>query len=125
MKIVIKIMAVAVLFVSIAAQAADLSGTYTFSSRLKEGKLDMSGWTGTMTINNGTMIRKYTGPDGKEQKFYEGTLKQDGDVYTIKFTRAYKPEYVGSEHKNKITLSGKTLTMEGLDGKFKETWEKK
>lgn len=120
----VRVLAVAVLFVSLAAIAGNLDGNYTFSSRVKEGKADMVGWSGSMSINNNTMVRKYTSPT-KEEKFYEGTMKQEGDIYTIKFTKAYKPEYVGAEHKNKITLSGNTLTMEGADGKFKEIWTKK
>jgi len=126
MKTVAKIMAVAVLFVAVVAVAAtSLDGTYTFSSRVKEGKADMTGWTGNMTIKDNVMSRKYINPASKEEKFYEGTMKQDGDVYSLKLTKAYKTEYVGQEHKNKMTLTGNTLTMESVDGKFKETWTKK
>jgi hypothetical protein len=125
MKKISSLVAVAVVFTALAAFAADISGTYTFSSRIKEGKPDLVGWNGTMTIGNGTILRKYASADGKDSKFYEGTFIQDKDIYTIKFTKAYKPEYVGQEHKDKITLNDKTLTMESTDGKFKEVWTKK
>lgn len=126
MKKLSTIVAVAVLLVSVAAVAAiSFDGTYAFTSRAKEGTPDMVGWTGTMTIGNGTMARNYTNPANKEVKFYEGTMKQDGDVYVLKLTKAYKPEYVGQEHKNKITVTGNTLTMVSADGKFKEIWTKK
>ena len=125
MKHVARLIAAALFLVSLQAFAANLDGTYAFTSRVKEGKADLAGWNGTMTIAKETMSRKYTSPDGKEVKFYEGTMKHDGDTYAITFTKAYKPEYVGQEHKNKITLTGNTLTMEAIDGKFKETWTKK
>ena len=125
MKNVMRVIAVVTLFIATSAMAASLDGSYTFSSRVKDGKPDLVGWTGAMNISNNMMARDYKSPDGKETKFYEGTMKQDGGNYTIKFTKAYKPEYVGAEHKNKITLSGKTLTMEAVDGKFKEVWTKK
>jgi uncharacterized membrane protein len=105
--------------------AASFDGTYTFTSRVKDGQPDMVGWTGTMTIGNGTMSRSYTNPANKDAKFYEGTMKQDGDVYILKLTKAYKAEYIGQEHKNKISVTGNTLTMVSADGKFKEIWTKK
>lgn len=115
MKNLARLIAVVVLLASSTVFAANLDGTYTFSSRVKEGKPDMVGWNGTMTIAKDTMARTYTAPaPAKETKFYEGTMKQEGDLYSVKFTKAYKPEYVGQEHKNKITLSGNTLTL----GKF-------
>lgn len=125
MKNVVRLVALALLFISFQAFAASLDGTYTFSSRVKDGKPDLVGWNGSMTISGNTIKREYASADGKDKKFYEGTLKQDGNTYAIKFTKAYKPEYVGAEHKNKITVSGNTLTMEGADSPFKEVWTKK
>lgn len=126
MKNVAMLCAVAVLFIAVSAIAAELDGSYTFVSRTKDGAPDLSGWNGTMLIEKGMMSRSYKSKDGKEEKFYEGTMKSEGsDVYAVKFTKAYKSEYVGNEHKNKIMLSGATLTMESTDGKFKEVWTKK
>lgn len=125
MKTLLRLAALALLFVSVTAMAANFDGDYTFKSRVKDGKADLVGWTGTMKITNNTMTRNLTSADGKDTKFYEGTLTLNGDVYTIKYTKAYKPEYVGNEHKNKITINGNTLTMEDVNGKFKEVWTKK
>lgn len=126
MKTMLKLVAVtAVLFVSLSAFAAGLDGTYNFSSRTKEGAPDMPGWAGTMTIKGNEIARTYKSPDGKQEKFYTSSFKQDGNLYVIKHTKAYKPEYVGNEFKNKFIQNDKTLTMESEDGKFKETWTKK
>jgi hypothetical protein len=116
---------VAVLLVSaLAIAATNLDGNYKFSSRTKDGKADMSGWQGTMTIKGNEMTRTYKSPDGKTEKFYTTTIKPEGNVYLLKITKAYKPEYVGNEHRNKLNLNGNTLKMEAEDGKFSETWQK-
>lgn len=123
MKTMSRLLAVAVLFVSVAALAAtSLEGTYKFSSRTKEGVADMSGWNGNMTIKGAEMTRNYKSPDGKMEKFYTSTMKSEGSIYVLKHTKAYKPEYVGNEFKNKINLKGDTLTIESEDGKFTEVW---
>ena len=70
MKKIASFFAVAVLFVSVVAQASGYDGTYHFSSRTKEGKADMSGWGGMMVITNNTMTRDYHSPDGKTEKIY-------------------------------------------------------
>jgi len=117
--------AVAVLLVSAMAIAASgLDGTYKFSSRTKEGKADMAGWQGTMTIKGDEMARTYKSSDGKTEKFYTTTMKQEGNVYVLTTTKAYKPEYVGNKFRNKLNLNGNTLMMEAEDGKFKEVWLK-
>jgi outer membrane lipoprotein-sorting protein len=126
MKTIARVLAVAVLFVSVAALAAtSLEGAYKFSSRMKDGAADMAGWNGNMTIKGNEMTRNYKSPDGKMDKFYTSTMKPEGDLFVLKHTKAYKPEYVGNEFKNKITLNGKTLTIESPDGKFKEIWTMK
>lgn len=108
------------------AFAAGLDGTYSFSARTKAGSPDMQGWQGTMTIKGNEIVRTYKAPDGKQEKSYTSTFKQDGNLYVLKHTKAYKPEYVGNEFKNKIVVNGNTLTMEAEDGKsFKEVWTKK
>ncbi len=104
---------------------AGFDGTYNFTSRVKDGAADMNGWNGTMTIKGNEVTRSYKSPDGKQEKFYNSTMTQNGDVYVLKVTKAYKPEYVGNEHKNKITVKGNTLIMQSDDGKFSETWTKK
>lgn len=124
MKKICGAVAVALVLFSTSAFAASFDGTYKFSSRTKDGALDMQGWQGTMTIKGTEMDRTYKSPDGTQQKSYTSTFKQDGDLYILRHTKAYKPEYVGNEFRNRINLNGQTLTMEGLDGKFKETWAK-
>lgn len=124
MKTVCRMLAVALLFVSVAAFATTYDGSYKFTSRTKDGAADMNGWQGTMTIKGNEMIRNYKSADGKQEKFYTSTLKQEGDVYVLKHTKAYKPEYVGDEFKNKFDLKGNTLTIKSTDGKFQETWQK-
>lgn len=118
-------LAVVVLFVSVTAFAAGFDGVYKFSSRTKEGAPDLKGWWGTMIITNSTMSRVFLAPDGKTEKFYVGELKPTGDMYSLKLTQAYKPEYIGNVHKNKITWVGSSLVIESDDGKFKEVWTKK
>ncbi|MDO8528080.1 MAG: hypothetical protein Q7T03_10400 [Deltaproteobacteria bacterium] len=125
MKSFFKAVAVMMLLVSTGAFAANFDGSYTFSSRSKEGKPDMQNWNGTMTIKGDEMYRTYKSADGKEQKFYTSIIKQDGKIYILKHTKAYKPEYIGNEHRSKIILSGATLILESEDGKFKENWDKK
>lgn len=125
MKKIAMLVAVVGLFVAATSFAANFDGTYTFQSRTKDGKADLAGWKGTMTIGNNEMSRTYTSPDGKDQKFYVGTMKQEGDLVAVKFTKAYKPEYVGNVHKNKLEWQGSALTMTSDDGKFKEVWTKK
>ena len=125
MKNVCRLLAVAVLFVSTVALAGSFDGTYNFKSRAKDGQPDMQGWTGTMTIKNDEITRNFKSPDGTQEKYYTSTWKKDGDVYAMKFTKAYKPEYVGKEYKNKVNVTDNTLTFEGTDSKFTETWTKK
>lgn len=120
--------AICVMAVAAVSFAATLDGSYTFKMRVKEGKTDMSGWTGTMTIKEKEMVRTYKSPDGKETKFYTSTLKEkgkDGKLMIVKHIKAYKPEYVGNEFTNAFTLSGSDLIIESEDGKFKETWTKR
>lgn len=105
--------------------AGQFDGSYSFASRVKEGAPDMAGWTGQMQIHNNTANRNYKSPDGASTKFYNATLTPAGNLFVFKTTAAYKPEYVGNEFKNKITLSGNTLTLESEDGKFKELWTKR
>ena len=125
MKLVCKLMAVVVLLVSVSAIAAtSYDGTYKFQSRTKDGQPDMSGWNGTMTIKGNEMNRTYKAPDGKQEKFYTSTMNQSGDTVTLKHTKAYKPEYVGNEHKNTFSTAGNTLTIKSTDGKFVESWIK-
>lgn len=118
-------MAVCVLAIATVAAAATIEGIYSFKGRWKEGKPDMQNWTGTMTIKEKEMTRTYKGPDGKEEKFYTSTIKEEGKVYHVKHIKAYKPEYVGNEFRNKITQSGSDLVIESEDSKFKETWTKR
>ncbi|MBI4212508.1 MAG: hypothetical protein HY540_07720 [Deltaproteobacteria bacterium] len=126
MKMMGKLMLVVVaMLASSSVFAANFDGTYKFNSRMKDGNADMSGWTGEMKIANNTISRTYHSPDGKSEKFYIGDLTQKGDLYTVKYTKAYKPEYVGNEHTNKMTVQGNALTIEATDGKFKEVWTKK
>lgn len=120
--------AVCVIATAVASFAATYDGSYTFKARVKEGKPDMQGWTGTMTIKEKEMTRNYNSPDGKEKKFYTSTLKEkvkDGKVMIVKHTKAYKPEYVGNEFANSFTQNGNDLIIESEDSKFKETWSKK
>jgi hypothetical protein len=124
MKNVCRLLAVVVLLASASALAASFDGTYKFSSRTKDGVADMTGWQGAMTIKGSEMSRTYKSPDGKQEKFYNSTLKPEGSLYVVKHTKAYKPEYVGNEFKNKFNVSGKTLSIESEDGKFKEAWQK-
>lgn len=125
MKKMAKIFAACVLVASVSAWAANFDGAYKFQSRAKEGKVDMQGWQGSMTIKGNEMDRTYKSSDGKDQKFYTSTIKQDGNIYVLKHIKAYKPEYVGNEHRNKMNLNGNTLTIESEDGTFKEVWTKK
>lgn len=124
MKKVLMCLAAVILFVSVGAVAANLDGNYKFSSRVKDGTPDMSGWQGTMTIKGQEMTRNYKSSDGKQEKSYTSAMKQDGSVFVLKHTKAYKPEYIGNEFRNKIVLTGNTLTIEAEDGKFKEIWQK-
>lgn len=120
--------AVCIMGTAVASFAANYEGTYSFKARVKEGKPDMQGWTGTMTIKAKEMVRDYNAPDGKEKKFYTSTLKEkskDGKVVIVKHTKAYKPEYVGNEFTNTFTQNGNDLVIESEDTKYKETWSKK
>ncbi|MBI5299199.1 MAG: hypothetical protein HY877_02735 [Deltaproteobacteria bacterium] len=125
MKLAGKIVAMLVLVFSMVAGATSFDGNYKFSSRVKNGAPDLQGWTGDMVVKGDTISRTYKSVDGKEERFYIGTIKKDGDVYVVKYTKAYKPEYVGNEHKNKFIVNGATLSIEATDGKFKEVWTKK
>jgi len=107
------------------AFALVLDGSYTFTSRSKEGQPDMAGWTGTMTIQGTEMSRTYQSADGTQKKFYTSTVQPDGTIYVLTHTKAYKPEYVGNAHRTKFSAAGSNFTMESEDGKFKETWTKK
>lgn len=118
--------AVAVLsLVASAAFAGSFDGTYQFTSRTKAGNPDMQGWWGWMSINNNTITRVYHSPDGKEEKFYVGTIAPEGNAYKVTFTQAYKSEYVGNTHMNKLNLNGKSFTLQAEDGSFTEVWSKK
>lgn len=120
--------AICVIATAVVSFAATYDGSYTFKARVKEGKPDMQGWTGTMTIKEKEMTRNYNSPDGKEKKFYTSTLKEkskDGKLMIVKHVKAYKPEYVGNEFTNAFTQNGNDLVIESEDSKFKETWSKK
>ncbi len=120
--------ALCVVATAVASFATTYDGTYTFKERIKEGKPDMQGWSGTMTIKEKEMVRNYNSPDGKEKKFYTSTLTEkskDGKLVIVKHVKAYKPEYVGNEFTNKISQNGNNLVIESEDSKFKETWAKK
>lgn len=126
MKKLTGLVAMAVLLVSATVLAANFDGNYSFVSRTKDGGPDLAGWTGTMKIAGNTMSRNFASKDGKETKFYESTMKNEsGDLYSCTFTKAYKPEYVGQTHQNKIQSNGTQVTIESPDGKFKEIWSKK
>lgn len=125
MKMLPKFLAVVVLAASTLVYAANFEGTYTFSSRTKEGNPEMQGWSGTMVIKGNEVNRTYKSSDNTQEKFYTSTFKQDGNIYVLTHTKAYKPEYVGNEHRNKFLLNGNTLVIESEDGKFQETWNKK
>lgn len=125
MKKIAMLVAVVGLFVAATSFAGNFDGTYNFQSRTKEGTPDLAGWTGTMTIANNEMSRTFKSPDGKSEKFYAGPMTQEGDLVAVKFTKAYKPEYIGNVHKNKMQWQGSALTMTSEDGKFKEVWVKK
>lgn len=126
MKMVSKIVAVALLLMSTTVFAASLDGNYSYKSREKDGKPSEVGWTGTMKIEKNTIFRSVKSTDGKTEKFYEETMKNDGgDLYTLNMTKSYKPEYVGKSAQYKITTNGKDLTIQSLDGAFKEVWAKK
>lgn len=114
-----------ILMVSASTFAADFSGVYKFVSRYKGNTPDMQGWWGTMVIVNGTMSRIYHSPDAKTEKYYVGPMTEEGGFQVVKFSYAYKPEYIGNAHKNKMVLEGGNLTMTSDDGKFKEIWLKK
>ena len=124
-KILASVVMVAVVLGAVAASAANFDGVYKFTSRSKEGTPDMAGWWGMMVITNGTMSRLYHSPDGVQEKYYVGAMTQVGDVTTLRLTQAYKPEYVGNEHRNLIRFTGTNLIVESEDGKFKEVWTKK
>ncbi|EKD50780.1 MAG: hypothetical protein ACD_62C00429G0005 [uncultured bacterium] len=109
-----------------ASFAASLDGNYSFVSRAKANQPDLVGWTGTMSITQGTVTRNLTSPDGKEVKYYDNTLTDNGnDLYTFKTTRAYKPDYVGQEYQNKVTLKDNQLIIASPDNTFNEVWAKK
>ena len=78
-----------------------------------------------MSINNNVITRVYHSPDGKEEKYYVGTIAPEGNTYKVTFTQAYKPEYVGNTHVNKFMISGNSFTMQSADGVFTEVWNKK
>lgn len=124
-KILAGVVMVAVVLGAMVASAANFDGVYKFTSRSKEGTPDMQGWWGMMVIKNNTMSRIYRSPDGTQEKYYVGTLTQNGTIYTVKFTDTYKPEYVGNEHRNTMTVDGMSLVIGSEDGKFKEVWAKK
>lgn len=127
-KIAALAVAVCVMVTAVASFAATFDGSYTFKARVKEGKPDMQGWTGKMTIKETEMVRDYNSPDGKEKKFYTSKITEkvkNGNVMIVEHTKAYKSDYVGNKFDNKFTQSGNDLVIESVDGKFKETWSKK
>lgn len=119
------VLVLAVLLVSATAFATAFDGGYTFTSRTVDGTPSMQGWNGTMTVTGTEMTRNYKSADGVATKYYVSTVTESGNVYVLKHTKAYKPEYVGSEHRSKLTQTGNTLAIESEDGKFKEVWTKK
>lgn len=127
-KIAALAVAVCVVLTAVASVAATFDGSYTFKGRVKEGKPEMQGWTGTMTIKEKEMVRNYNSQDGKEKKFYTSKLTEkvkNGNIMIVEHMKAYKPEYVGNAFDNKFTQTGNDLIIESVDGKFKETWSKK
>jgi hypothetical protein len=124
-KLIAALVAACVMGSALVSMAATMDGTYAFKARWKEGKPDMQGWTGAMTVKDKEITRTYKSPDGKDTKYYTSSLKQEGNVYVVKHTKAYKSEYVGNEFKNKFTQTGSDLVIESEDAKFKETWTKK
>lgn len=128
MKVVSRLVAVALLFVAVAAYgAAKLEGNYTLKAQYKGGQ-PQTDWQGTMTIKGTEMKRDYVSGDKTKTKYLVSTMTADPkvvDVWVVKHTKAYKPEYVGNEFRNKINLTGATLTIESEDGTFKEVWEVK
>jgi len=129
MKIFSKVVvAVVVMLFSFSAFAGSLDGKYEFSWRSKGDLRDLDGWTGSMVIENNTISRFFKSSDGKTEKFYIGTYKEEApNTYAITFTKVYNPKYVGATHKNLIYLKGKKFTMQSLDGgkTFQEVWVKK
>ena len=123
MKMMTRLTGLLIVVFAVSAWAAPkLEGTYSFVSRTKDGKAEMTGWNGTMEIKKGTMARNYA--KGKDKKFYTGTMTKDGKVYVVKYTDAYKKDYIGDEHRNQFTWEKDTLTITSEDGKFKEVWKK-
>ncbi len=122
-------MGLVILLTAAAAWAAEpavtFDGSYTFVSRWKEGQADMVGWTGTMEIKATSLSRTYASADGKETKFYNSAMKQEGAVVVLTITDSDKAENKGQVHRNKFTVKDNMLTMESEDGKFKEVWKKK
>lgn len=126
MKKVALVLAMATLFIGSTVLAGSLDGSYSFVSRVKDGKPALEGWTGTMKIENNLLVRNLKSKDGAETRFYETTMTdKGGDVYVLKTIKAYKPEYIGDEQTNKITAKGNLVTLQSLDGKFNEVWQKK
>lgn len=101
-------------------------GTYDFVAHSFDGKAELVGWTGTMVIKGDVITRSFTSPDGAIKKYYNGTLKQDGNVYILTITDSHKKEYIGNVHRNVFTYDAAsfTFTLVSEDGKFKETWKK-
>lgn len=99
-------------------------GAYSFVSHSFDGKAELVGWTGKMEIKGDVILRSFTSPDGAIKKYYNGTLKQDGNVYILTITDSHKKEYIGNTHRNVFTLTGSDFTLVSEDGKFKEAWKK-
>ena len=104
--------------------ATPYDGHYTFVSRTIAGAPDMVGWSGTLELGSDILSRHYQSADGATKKFYVGPVKVEGDIYVVTFTEAYKPEYVGNTHRNRLSLKDGLLTMTSEDGKFVEVWKK-
>ena len=101
-------------------------GTYDYVDHSFDGKAELVGWTGTMEIRGDVINRSFTSPDGSIKKFYNGTLKQDGNIYILTITDSHKKEYIGNTHRNVFTYDPTSFkfTLVSEDGKFKETWKK-
>jgi len=122
MKTICRLLVVAILLVSVNAFAGTFDGVYKFEGRSKNGTVDMKDAWGMMIITDNTVSRVFHTPKG--DKYYVGAMTQDGENWKVKFKYVYKPEYVGNEHTNKITVESGKLTFASPDGTFKETWVK-
>ncbi|MFH1729370.1 MAG: hypothetical protein ABIA04_13255 [Pseudomonadota bacterium] len=110
---------------SLGLAQANIDGVYSFKARFIDGKADMENWWGVMVITNPTMSRFFLSPDKKTEKYYVGTMKNDGKFVNLTLTYSYKAMYVGNVHKNMFYMQGTDFVIESEDKKFKEVWVKK